>query len=86
MAGLWKQDDGLAAIEAALVFPLLLTMLMGTFDLGNAILANTKVVRASQVVADLVTRKRTTPEFTSEAKWIARQPACPLFPELAFPE
>jgi len=59
-SGLWKQDDGLAAIEAALVFPLLLTMLMGTYDLGNAILANTKVVRASQVVADLVTRKRAT--------------------------
>jgi Flp pilus assembly protein TadG len=49
-------EDGLAAIEAALVFPLLLTMLMGTFDIGNAIIANTKAIRASQVVADLVTR------------------------------
>jgi len=58
LTGLIKSDDGLAAIEAALVFPVLLALLMGTFDLGNAILANTKVVRASQVVADLVTRKR----------------------------
>lgn len=58
LGGLLRNDDGLAAIEAALVFPILLTLLMGTFDLGNAILANTKVVRASQVVADLVTRTR----------------------------
>lgn len=55
---LFKRDDGLAAVEAALVFPILLTLLMGTFDLGNAILANTKTIRASMVVADLVTRDR----------------------------
>lgn len=56
---LFKCDDGLAAVEAALVFPVLLALLMGTFDLGNAILANTKTIRASMVVADLVTRERT---------------------------
>jgi len=55
---LWCRDDGLAALEAALVFPLLLTMLVGVYDTGNAIIANTKLVHASQTVADLVTRTR----------------------------
>lgn len=75
---LFKRDDGLAAIEAALVFPILLTLLMGTFDLGNAIITNTKAIRASMVVADLVTRDRnvTTAELNEaiEAGKLAFQP------------
>ena len=61
----WVQEkDAVAAVESALIFPLLLVMLLGTFDMGNGILANQKAIRASQVVADLVTRTRTLP--TSE--------------------
>ncbi len=52
----WKSEEGVAAVEAALIFPVLLTLLLGTFDLGNGILANQKAIRASQVVADLITR------------------------------
>ena len=53
----WYRDEsGLAAVESALIFPVLLMMLLGTFDMGNAILANQKAIRASQVVADLITR------------------------------
>lgn len=54
-----KEEDAVAAVEAALVFPLLLTLLLGTFDIGNGILANQKLIRASQVTGDLVTRERT---------------------------
>jgi Flp pilus assembly protein TadG len=50
------EEDAIASAEAALVFPILLTLLLGTFDMGNGILANQKAIRASQVVADLVTR------------------------------
>lgn len=53
----WRDESGLAAVESALIFPVLLVMLLGTFDLGNAILANQKSIRASQVVADLITRE-----------------------------
>lgn len=53
-----RNDDAVAAVESALVFPILLTLLLGTFDMGNAILANQKTIRASQVVGDLVTRTR----------------------------
>lgn len=54
-----RREDGVAAVEAALVFPIMLTLLLGTYDLGNAILANQKTIRASQVAGDLVTRERT---------------------------
>jgi Flp pilus assembly protein TadG len=53
----WRDGiEAVASIEAALVFPILMTLLLGTFDMGNGILANQKAIRASQVVADLVTR------------------------------
>lgn len=51
-----RSEDGMAAVEAALVFPVLLAVLLGTYDLGNAILANQKTIRASQVTADLIAR------------------------------
>lgn len=59
LARRWREEcEAVAAVEAALVFPLLLTLLLGTFDMGNGILANQKTIRASQVVADLITRSR----------------------------
>jgi len=48
----------MAAVEAALIFPILLTMLLGSFDAGYGILAAQKTVRASQVTADLIARNR----------------------------
>lgn len=54
----WKNDeDGMAAVEAAMIFPVMLAMFLGVFDLGNAILANQKTIRASQVIADLIARE-----------------------------
>ncbi len=55
---IWKRsEEGMAAVEAAIIFPVMLVMLMGVYDLGNAILANQKTIRASQVVADLIARQ-----------------------------
>lgn len=54
-----REEEGMATMEAALVFPILLVLLLGTFDMGNGILANQKAIRASQIVADLVTRDMT---------------------------
>jgi len=53
------REDGIAAVESALVFPILMILLLGTFDMGNGILANQKAIRASQVTADLVARNST---------------------------
>ena len=57
-----RAEDGTAAVESALVFPMLLLLLLGTFDMGNGILANQKTIRASQVVADLITRAESVSE------------------------
>lgn len=54
----FSAEDGVAAVEAALVFPILLVLLLGVFDMGNGILANQKAIRASQVTADLISRNR----------------------------
>ena len=51
-----RSEDGVAALEAAMVFPLLMVLMLGTFDMGNGILANQKAIRASQVTADLIAR------------------------------
>lgn len=56
----WQHDEsGVAAVEATFVFPLLSILMLGTFDMGYGILASQKVIRASQVTADLVTREST---------------------------
>ncbi len=53
-----KNEEGLAAMEAAMIFPILMTLLLGTFDMGNGILANQKTIRASQITADLLARNK----------------------------
>lgn len=52
-----KEEDALAGTEAAMIFPVMLVLFLGLFDVGNGILANQKTIRASQIVADLVARK-----------------------------
>jgi len=52
-----RGDDGVAAIESALMFPTLIMMLVSMVDIGNGILANQKLIAASQITADLITRE-----------------------------
>jgi Flp pilus assembly protein TadG len=53
----WATDRaGTSAIEFALVFPSLLLMLLGVYEVGNAVMADQKTITASQIVADLITR------------------------------
>ncbi len=53
------EEEATAAAEAALIFPVLMTLLLGVFDMGNGILTNQKTIRASQITADLITRNST---------------------------
>lgn len=59
LKGLARREDGSAAIEAALLFPILMVLLMGMVDIGDATLTNQKVISGSQVAADLLARKPT---------------------------
>ncbi len=53
----WSETEGLAAVEAALLFPALLVILVSTVDIGNAFVSNQKVITAAQTTADLITRE-----------------------------
>lgn len=54
----WLRDDSAtAAVEAAFLFPVLVTILCGTIDVGIGLVVNQKVINASQMVADLLARE-----------------------------
>jgi Flp pilus assembly protein TadG len=52
-----RENRGIAAIEFALVVPLMLTMYLGTMEISAGISINKKVSRVSATVADLVTQQ-----------------------------
>jgi Flp pilus assembly protein TadG len=62
----WRDTSGLAASEVALMLPILLTLLLAIVDFGNALILDKKTMNASQIVADLMTRRPivTTGEVT----------------------
>lgn len=51
-----KNNKATAAIEMGMLLPLMLTILMGMFDTGHAVLASQKVINASQTIGDLLGR------------------------------
>ncbi len=52
-----RDKRGIAAIEFALIVPLMLTMYLGTIEISAAVSINKKVSRVSATVADLVTQQ-----------------------------
>lgn len=48
-----------AAIETAVLMPLMIGLMVGCYDIGMGILINQKTVGASQMIGDLITRDRT---------------------------
>lgn len=48
---------GTALLEAALIFPLMVTMLLGTFELSQYVRANGRVTNAASAIADLVAQQ-----------------------------
>ena len=52
----WQDEKGMSFVETAILFPVLLSLLMGVYDLGQGIVVNQKTIAASQVIGDLITR------------------------------
>lgn len=52
-----RDDSAVAAVEAAMLFPLLILILCGTMDMGTALVVNQKMITATQTVADLLARE-----------------------------
>jgi Flp pilus assembly protein TadG len=53
----WRDTKGLAFVESALLLPIMIALLFGMFDIGQAIIINQKVTAASHMAGDLITRK-----------------------------
>ena len=74
----WKETEGLAATEAAFIFPVMIVMLIGAFDVGRGILINQKVISSSQIGADLIARNMSVDNNiineTVEASRLSLQP------------
>ena len=51
-----KEEEGMSFTETAILFPILLSMMMAVYDLGQGVVVNQKTVAAAQVVGDLITR------------------------------
>lgn len=55
----WQRDsDGVAAVEFALIAPILIIMLLGVFEMGRAYSAHRRFLSASYMVGDLVAREK----------------------------
>ncbi len=52
------KKDGVALMETAMLYPTLLVMIFGVYDVGHAITVNHKMITASQMMADLITRQK----------------------------
>lgn len=53
---LWRRDGGVTALEFALIAPIFVFFLLGSFELGRFLWLEVKVDRAAVSIGDLVTR------------------------------
>jgi Flp pilus assembly protein TadG len=54
----WKQRRGTVAVEFAIAIPVLLVMLLGVFDVSQALIVYMKVIDVADTVSDLVAQQK----------------------------
>ena len=58
LIGAWFRDEqGVSSVEFTLLFPLIVTMLLGTADIGYSLWLQRKLLSAAQSAGDLLTRE-----------------------------
>jgi hypothetical protein len=57
---LWKDMRGVAAIEMAIIFPVMIILYIGLVDITNLLMVNRRVTLTTSTLADLVTQADTT--------------------------
>lgn len=75
-----KSEAAVAATEFALILPVLVSMLLGTIDLGRGLWVSYKVLGATQTVADLLTRQETVSTTDLEEALTAMEMIMAPFP------
>ncbi|MFA7457360.1 MAG: hypothetical protein WCY57_07945, partial [Micavibrio sp.] len=53
-----REEEATAFTESVILLPVMLTLLMGCYDLGHGLMLNQKTVAASQIIGDLIARER----------------------------
>lgn len=66
LSRLKRAEDGLATMEAAMLFPVLVCLVFGIYDIGHGIILNQKVVASAHIAADLLARKPVVSETDIE--------------------
>lgn len=54
-----RNDKGLAALEFALILPIMVVLYLGGFEVSEAVIVNHKVTHATSVLGDLVAQEET---------------------------
>ena len=79
-----RDADGLAALEFALILPVLITMLFGMGELSLAVFCRTSVTQVASTVADLVAQESTpTSTDLSNVYYAANTILYPYYPNLS---
>jgi len=63
--------DGVAASEFALILPVLVLLLFGTVEIGNAVLLDKKVTAGAQTAADLIAQQKVVTDADLDNIWEA---------------
>ena len=58
--------DGAAAIEFALIFPVMFALFMGSIEITNLLMANLKTTAATEAASDLLAQTRATANATTK--------------------
>ncbi len=61
-----KDEDGVAAVEFALIFPVMLLLLLGAMELSERLYQSSRTVQAASLMGDLVTQASTGTITSSE--------------------
>lgn len=60
------EEKGNSLLETAILFPVLIILLIGCYDLGQGIYMNQKTIASSQIIGDLIARNRSVDMDTVE--------------------
>ena len=55
--GLWTDRSGLAAVEFAMIFPIMVVMYFGVVEFSSAIAVDRKATQVARTLADLTSQK-----------------------------